>query len=187
MEFDYESRNIPSLYALDTEGRVISIGTFSKTFAPGLTMSYMALPPELMLRLHASKHPVHSPVPWQTQAAMARFIEKGLLEPHLRKVQTMTFRKHRALKTALERYMGDRIEVHQHTNGLHVLVRTDDNRRCAALVALAAAAGVRVYSTTRCWYGVAPADWAYVLLGFAGIAESDIDDGIRTLATAWFG
>ena len=47
-EFKYETDNIPSLQSLDRNQRVIYIGTFSKTMLPGLRISYMVLPPDLI-------------------------------------------------------------------------------------------------------------------------------------------
>ncbi|MDP4108088.1 MAG: PLP-dependent aminotransferase family protein, partial [Bacillota bacterium] len=55
-EFKYETGSIPSLQSLDRNHRVIYMGTFSKTMLPGLRISYMVLPPELLreyLRVHA--------------------------------------------------------------------------------------------------------------------------------------
>ncbi|WP_342043225.1 MocR-like pyridoxine biosynthesis transcription factor PdxR [Bacillus sp. OTU2372] len=47
-EFKYETDNIPSLQSLDRNHRVIYMGTFSKTLLPGLRISYMVLPPDLL-------------------------------------------------------------------------------------------------------------------------------------------
>ncbi|MDP4157379.1 MAG: PLP-dependent aminotransferase family protein, partial [Bacillota bacterium] len=54
-EFKYETGSIPSLQSLDRNHRVIYMGTFSKTMLPGLRISYMVLPPEL-LREYLSVH-----------------------------------------------------------------------------------------------------------------------------------
>lgn len=47
-EFKYETDNIPSLFSFDKNERVIYLGTFSKTLMPGLRMSYMILPINLV-------------------------------------------------------------------------------------------------------------------------------------------
>ncbi len=47
-EFRYNSKPIPAVQSIDGNGRVIYLGTFSKTIAPSVRISYMALPPGLM-------------------------------------------------------------------------------------------------------------------------------------------
>jgi GntR family transcriptional regulator/MocR family aminotransferase len=62
-----------------------------------------------------------------------------------------------------------------------------DGRSESELVELAARKGVRVYPTADTWTSTAPADWDYVMIGYAGIPLDDIEPGIAALAHAWFG
>ena len=81
--------------------------------------------------------------------------------------------------------MGEAVEVLVGQSSLFVLVKTLDGRSEAELVESAADAGVRVFPTGRYWHDEPPADWRYVLIGYAGIAESDIEPGISKLAKVW--
>jgi GntR family transcriptional regulator/MocR family aminotransferase len=162
------------------------MGTFSKSLAPSICLSYLVLPPKLMLRWLAPHGMMHTQVPWYTQRILAEFMREDLWYAHLRRLQTIYRRKHDALVDALNRHMGDRVDCLQQDVGLHVLVRTKDPRSAEELVALAAANGVRVYPTAHTWVEGAPTEWDYVLVGYSAIPLEAIDEGVRHLAEAWF-
>lgn len=183
-EFRYGIDSLPSLHALDSDERVIVLGTFSKALSPALCLSHMTLPPALMLRWLETR-PLHPAVPWQTQATLAAFIEGGQWERHLNKLRALCRKKHDAITSALDAHMGDRVEFLDHRAGLHLLLRTYDERSATELIRTAQAAGVCVYPTDQYWLKGAPAQWDYVLLGFSSIGLEDIEPGIAALARAW--
>lgn len=184
-EFQYGIDSLPSLHALDGDDRVIVLGTFSKALSPALCLSHMTLPPALMLRWLEKSHPLHPEAPWQTQATLAAFIESGQWERHLNKLRTLCRKKHDAITLALTQHMTDRVEFLDHRAGLHLLLRTRDERSASKLIRTAQAGGVRVYPTDQYWLEGAPAQWDYVLLGFSSIGLNDIEPGIAALARAW--
>ena len=51
-EFRYKGKPLPSMQASDAGGRVVYIGTFSKSIAPAIRISYMVLPYTLLERYH---------------------------------------------------------------------------------------------------------------------------------------
>lgn len=186
-EFRYGSPHLPSLHALDSEGRVITMGTFSKSLAPSFCLTYIVLPPQLMLRWLRPESLLHSQVPWHSQYTLAEFMRADFWYGHLRRLQTLYRRKHDAVITAIEKHLGDSVEYLQQETGLHFLVRTKDARGEKELIELAAAAGVCIYPTSQDWIGGAPESWDYVLLGYSAIPYEHIDKGIAALAKAWFG
>ena len=80
---------------------------------------------------------------------------------------------------------GLEIDVLSGPTSLFVLLQTHDGRKEPELISAAATEGVRVYPTSRYWQDRAHDDWRYVLVGFAGIDENDIEPGIRALSRAW--
>lgn len=184
-EFRYGSPHLPSLHALDSEGRVITIGTFSKSLAPSFCLTYLVLPPQLMLRWRHPQTLMHTQVPWQTQMTLATFMEQDHWYAHLRRLQTLYRRKYEALLAAIRCHLGDAVECLQHESGLHVLLRTRDGRSESELVESATRQGVRVYPTSQDWATGAPEGWNYVLVGYSAIPLDDIDAGIQQLAQAW--
>lgn len=184
-EFQSGVARIPPLAALDSTGRVITLGTFSNSFTPAVCLSYAVLPPQLMMEWRARRKGSHPQVPWQTQKAMATFMAEEHWRTHIRKIRTLMHKKRSTLIGALHRHMDGNVEIIEGVSSLFVLVKTLDGRNEDELVRAAGAAGVRVHPTSRYWHGSLPADWRYVLVGYACIPAGSIEEGVRTLAQAW--
>ncbi len=184
-EFRYNTDPLPSLQMLDVCGRVISLRTFSKSLSPATCIEYAILPPRLMVKWLLGAN-FHSQVSWQMQATLAEFIAQGSWDKHLRRVQTSSRLKYEAILAALHSSVGSKIRILDYQIGLHILLAPKDDRPEKELIALAEEAGVKVYPTSCYWMSNPPPDWNYVLLGYSKINLSDITEGIRRLANAWF-
>lgn len=185
-EFRYESRPIPSLQSLDENDRVIYMGTFSKILSPALRLSYLVLPPELLKRWRAAYSNYYCPVPWLSQETLRLFMEKGHWERYARKTITEYRKRRNRLVEAIDRELGERVKVLGGQAGLHLLVRTRDERGQDELVELAKERDVRVYKTEKYWIGAPHSMKDYLLIGFSSIEAHLIDEGIRRLGEAWF-
>lgn len=184
-EFQSGVARMPALATLDHSGHTITLGTFSNSFSPSVSLSYAILPPQLMLKWQATERDSHPQVPWQTQAAMATFMADGHWRVHIRKTRTTMARKRALLLKAAKTHLGDEVEIVSGPTSLFVLMQTKDGRGEDELISLAETAGVRVYPTSCYWRNAQPDTWRYILVGFAGIAEDDIEPGIAALARAW--
>lgn len=186
-DFRYRERSLPPLASMDRCGRVIYMGTFSKSLSPALRMNYLVLPEPLLARWREAFASSYSPVPWLNQKVLARFMTDGSWDRHLRRVQAKNRRKYDTLTSALHEFMGDAVDVLECGTGLHLLVHVRDGRSQDELIAAAAAADVAVYPTTKYWANPKCCPDGVVLVGFSSIAEADIRPGIAALARAWFG
>ncbi|WNC13499.1 hypothetical protein [Brevibacillus brevis] len=74
-----------------------------------------------------------------------------------------------------------------HSVGLHILLQIDTNRSEDRLIAQALDAGIRVYPSGRSWFRPPGGQSPRIIVGFGGMKEEDIEEGIRLLAEAWFG
>lgn len=185
-EFRYDSRPIPSLKALDAEGRVIYLGTMSKCFMPALRLSYMILPAPLMESasfMLAGYSQTVSPI---IQRAAAVYMRDGHWARHIRRMKRIYQSRHRALTTAVKRHMGDRAELIGDRSGLHVLLDVKGRHR-DELARLAELADCRIYSPAKHWNDPDRCPDSYIMLGFGGLTEEELEEGIRRLAAAWFG
>ena len=82
----YGGEALPSLRALDTHGYVIYLSTFSKILFPGLRVGWLAAPERLFKRLVSAKYLLNLFTNSLSQAVIAQFWQRGLLDQHLQKV-----------------------------------------------------------------------------------------------------
>ncbi len=142
-EFRFEDRPLAPLQNLDHDGRVVYIGSFSKTLMPSLRVGYLIAPRSLQGTLREAKLLTD----WQgdavTQGALARFMAEGLLSAHVRKVTKVYAQRRQALLDGLDRLPGGVLEVLPSAAGLHVCTYFIDRGVDDVAVAAAAAdAGV---------------------------------------------
>ncbi|QLI81253.1 PLP-dependent aminotransferase family protein [Chitinibacter fontanus] len=88
-EFQYEQRPLPSLQGLDTQGRVIYMGTFSKVLFGSLRLAYLVLPPELVAPFTLARTAFDGHSNQLMQAVTADFIHGGHFASHLRQMRTL--------------------------------------------------------------------------------------------------
>ncbi|WP_158863341.1 MocR-like pyridoxine biosynthesis transcription factor PdxR [Leifsonia sp. AG29] len=180
-EYRFGARPLDPLQRLDEEGRVVYVGTFSKTMLPTLRIGFLVAPPSLLPALRHAKRLTdwHNDV--VGQRALARFIDSGAFARHVRKAtRSYAERRDLVLRTAAE-LLGPALRAVPSSAGLHVALLAADQPSFDDLGAAesAAAAGVAVQPVSK--FAVHPGA-AGVLLGFGGVAGPDIPDGIRVLA-----
>lgn len=185
-EFRYHSRPIPSLQSIDRHGRVIYLGTFSKSFAPGLRMAYMILPKGMLPLYQKMYNRYPSTVPWLQQRVMTLYMERGYWQRHLRKVCLKSKKKYDLLLHTISNEFGSEVHVHSHDAGLHILLELRNGEHYDVLANKAKRHGVKVYTTLPYWYQKECCPNNVVLLGFSNLNETQIEEGISLLRSAWF-
>jgi len=95
-ELRFLGQRLPALKAFDTEGLVIYLGTFSKTFCPGLRIGWIAAADNLLQKYVMLKQgaDLHTSITVQMQAA--EFMSQYDLDKHIEKIKA-TYRKRRQL------------------------------------------------------------------------------------------
>jgi len=121
-EFRYEGHPVSPLQVMAGE-RVAYVGTFSKNVSPALRIGYVVLPPGLQARFKTLKRRWDLWNEGLQQNAMARFIDEGHLERHLRRC----FRAYREKNSLLKRLVAERLapewEAIGGTTGMHLVLR----------------------------------------------------------------
>lgn len=185
-EFRYSGRPIPCLQGLDMErggsGRVLYIGTFSKTLAPALRLGYMIVPDELVDIFRAARAIAggHSPTP--EQGVLADFMEAGHYGRHVRRVRALCAGRQQALLDAAESEIGDAMQLAPDAAGLHMVGWLQPGVSDRLATAAAAREGVEVMPISR--YSLAQLERGALLLGYAAIDEGEIKRGVQRLARA---
>jgi len=180
-EFRFASRPIEPLQTLDAGGRVIYVGSFSKTLLPGLRLGFVVTPPGLREAVHKAKFVAdwHSATPGQ--AALARFIDDGGFARHLRRMGTVYRERHELLLRTLRRELDEHLEVIPSVAGLHLAAtaRRAGTEEIAAVVRRAWEQGVAVQELAI--MAVRPPGPPGLLFGYGAIGAERIVEGIRRL------
>ncbi|MDL4841234.1 MocR-like pyridoxine biosynthesis transcription factor PdxR [Aquibacillus rhizosphaerae] len=185
-EFRYVGRPIPSLQGLDLNERVIYLGTFSKSFSPALRVSYMVLPKSMLnqyKKMYASYDQTVSKI---HQEALALFIERGYLTRHIRRIRKLNRQKREVLLKAISKYMGMNVNVVGEKSGVYILLEIKLSETEETLIQLAKKAKIRVYPTSPYWTDYRSIDFPKIQLGFGGLNEVEIKEGIYLLSKIWF-
>ncbi|UXI67468.1 PLP-dependent aminotransferase family protein [Tahibacter amnicola] len=178
-EFRYDAHPLAAMQSLDRHGRVIYIGSFSKTLFPSLRLGYMVLPPGLRQAFVAAKWFCDRGCPAIEQAALARFMGDGGFERHLRDAAKTLKQRRNAMLAGLRRYAGGAVEVADSHAGMHLVAWLPGVSRaqCEKLITLAAERGLGLYSIHPYFLGRAPREG--LLLGYASLPPADIEAAMR--------
>ena len=182
-EFRYRGKPIPSLQSADTAGRVIYIGTFSKSVAPAIRISFMVLPERLMEAYEKNCSFFSSTVSRIDQTILNEFILSGAFERHLNRMRKAYREKHDLLLDCLQPLL-NRYRLSGEYAGLHVLLTSRVPAGEEELLERAAACGVRIYGLKEAALAPFETDYATVLLGYGGLDQERIREGIRRLDAA---
>ena len=180
-EFRYASRPIPAMQSLDDGGKVIYVGTFSRSIAPSIRVAYLVLPRRLLPVYGQRLGFAASTVSRFEQQTLAAFLDRGLYARHLRRAANLYRKKQQLLLEELEKMEGATVSGAQ--AGLHFLL-TIPGKSEQWLVGRARAAGVPVRGLSGyCRECTCPE--STLVLGFAGLKLEDIPAAAKALREAF--
>jgi GntR family transcriptional regulator/MocR family aminotransferase len=181
-EFRYGARPIPCLHGLDAEGRVIYVGSFSKTLFPALRLGFLIVPPDLQDRFLAARRAADLHPPLHDQTVLADFMIGGHFERHLRRMREAYRERLEALTAAAERFCPDSLRLRPVRTGLHVVADLE-GVDAQKVFREAAARGVEVAPLSEYFFGrTKTAD--SLVLGFAAVRPEALSEGMERLAAA---
>jgi GntR family transcriptional regulator/MocR family aminotransferase len=141
-EFRYDREPVRALQGLDPD-RVVQLGTVSKTLAPGLRLGWMVVPAALADDAERTKRLLDDSSPRLSQLALARLIDSGQYDRHVRRARAIyrgrRDRLYAALATALPGLVIEGVAA-----GMHFLLRLPPGIDDSAVAKRAAAAGIRL-------------------------------------------
>jgi GntR family transcriptional regulator/MocR family aminotransferase len=175
-EFRFSARPLEPLYSLDSAGRVLYVGTFSKTMLPTVRTGFVLAPPSLRPALAAARQLGDGYGQIAVQAALARFIDDGQLARHVRRVGRAYADRHARMVAALGRH--ELLDVVPSAAGLHVtaLLRAGDRALATRVVEAARREGVVVDDLGT--YSQDSTTQAGFVLGFGAVDPATMDDGL---------
>lgn len=184
-EFRYNGSPIPALQGMDNNGRVIYVGTFSRSIAPALRVAYMVLPPDLLKANEDKFQAYGSTVSRMDQQILNEFLAGGHFARHLNKVRNAYRQRRDALVNALRSSpLANKISIVGDNAGLHFLLQVRCGKSEPQLVAAAAARGVRLTALSDCCHKSKFSE-PTVMLGFADLLPEQASEAAAELAAAW--
>lgn len=185
-EYRYKGKPIPALQSLDTEGKVIYIGTFSKSIGPALRMGYMVLPDQLMKTFQRICGGYNCPVSRFDQAIVAEFINEGYFEKHLNRMRKKYKEKHDAVVNVLRKYE-DRVRIRGDYAGLYVIAECISRDEETKMEEEAKEHGIYLRPLSV-YYEQVPEDYIpSFLIGFARPEMGELERGLEILCSQIFG
>jgi GntR family transcriptional regulator/MocR family aminotransferase len=178
-EFRYESLPIASLQGLDSNSRVIYIGTFSKVLFPSLRVGYIVIPSDLVERFQAIRRVMDLSPPSFYQEVLSDFIREGHFARHIRRMRVHYGELRSALVVSLGRELGPLVEVLGDEAGMHVAVMLQNGSRDLDIAERAARLNLSLWPLSPSYMGEASRQG--FILGFGGTRLTEIPNAVRKL------
>ncbi len=180
-EFRFGGRPLAALKSLDRDGRVIYIGSYSKTLFPALRLGYMVLPQSLGEAFRAAKWLEDRGSNTLEQAALAHFMASGGFERHLRRASLSLRARRAAMMAGLRKHTREAFEVVDSNAGMHLTawLKSGSIADCERLAAHARERGLGLYTVAP--YSFQSSARPGLLLGYAGLPPADIEAALRLL------
>jgi GntR family transcriptional regulator / MocR family aminotransferase len=179
-EYRYESLPIASLQGLDTNARVIYVGTFSKVMFPSLRLGYIVIPPDLVDRFFVMRRVMDLGPPTLYQEVLADFIEQGQFARHIRRMRILYGDLRRVLVDSLCETFGAALEVIGDEAGMHLTVMLPGGYRDEEIARRALHHNLSLWPLSR-MYMTEPRQG--LILGFGGTSIKEIPPAVRKLQT----
>lgn len=180
-EFRYGTRPLPALQGLDTQGRVVYLGTFSKTLYPALRIAYLVLPPDLVDGFAQALNELFREGQTVQQAVLAQFLSEGHYATHIRRMRAIYSARHDALIHAIGQEFGNQLPILGGDAGLHLVLGLPPHLDDAAVAQAALRAGISTRPLSL-YHLRQPAATKGLLLGYGAVPEEEIGPSFARLA-----
>lgn len=181
-EFRYSGEPIAALQGLDNAGRVLYAGTFSKVLFPALRLGYLVVPPDLVDPFIKMRSIADRGSPRVDQMILTDFITEGHFEQHIRQMRTLYATRQTAILEAIDREIGDFIDIDPNDAGLHLIGWLPDGVDDRAVSDHLAQHDLVALPLS--FYSDRSLERGGLLLGYGGVPEEDIYTRVRHMANA---
>lgn len=179
-ETNYVNEPCPALKSLDDEGRVIYVGSLSKTLFPGLRLGFLVAPRTIVAQARALRRLMVRHAPNNNQRTAALFLSLGHHDTLIRRLHRAYRSRWEIMGEALKQHLPDASRVPSF-GGTSFWVKGPSDLDSGELARAAAAKGVLI-EPGRIAFGARSAPSNFYRLAFSSIDEKKIEPGIRILS-----
>ncbi|HEU4588365.1 MAG TPA: PLP-dependent aminotransferase family protein [Gemmatimonadales bacterium] len=179
-EFRYASRPLACLQGMDVDGRVVYIGTFSKTLFPALRLGYLVVPSHVADAFRAARAVLDRHSPTVDQAVLADFIAEGHFARHVRRMRQVYEERQGVLLDTGRALLGGLMELEPADAGMHLVGWLPRGMDDGAMQDALGAEGIDTIALSR--HAMRPCDRGALLLGYAAFDRRTIRRGVERMA-----
>ncbi len=180
-EFRFSGRPIPALKSLDSNGKVLHVGTFSKSVAPSLRIAYMVLPPKMLEEWTKKFGGYACTVSRFEQQALYRFIEGGHFSRHINRLRIACKKRRDCLIGELRSAFSNKVLISATESGLHIVADFNISITEAEMLVLAANHGLKLISMNDFCHDKSKGYNRRLVLGFSAMTEQQIIKAVELL------
>ena len=179
-EFNYLSRPLPALKSMDVDGRVIYLGSLSKTLSPGIRLGYLVAAKELIEELRALRRLMVRHPAANNQHTLALFLQRGYHDSLIGKLYSTYAERYTVMKQALADYL-PQLTVSPSSGGSSFWLQAPAGVDSVALAEAAAAQGIIIEPGAQHFIGSEPPSNTF-RMGFSALPAEQIETGVRLLS-----
>lgn len=177
----FEGDPLPSLFGMDESGVVIKVDSFSKVVAPGLRMGWLSASSDVVATMAAIRGDLG--VSQLTARVLARYLDEGLLEPHIVAVNDLYRAKRDVAETALRTHCGAHTRWRTPEGGFFLWVELDSAVDAAEVMRLALKEGVSCRAGER-FFGDSELGRSFFRMAFPSAPIDEIEAGVAVVGEA---
>jgi len=178
-ELNFSGEPTPALKSLDTQGRVVYIGSLSKILAHGLRLGFVVGPAELIKELRALRRLMIRHVPTNNQCAAANFIARGHHDAFMRRLNLAYRKRSEILQDSLAKH-APALNMMRVNGGSALWVNGPEDLDTRELANLLLQKGV-VIEPGDVFFSGKKRPKNHMRIGYSSISPDDIEQGIRIL------
>jgi GntR family transcriptional regulator/MocR family aminotransferase len=175
-EFRYEGQPLTPLFSLDSQARVLYLGTLNKSMFVSLRLAYVVVPEELVEPLANIRTQLDGFTPALPQMAMSLFMDEGYFSSHLRRMRALYGAKRNALIEGLAPLASRGWTWPSNPAGIHLLV-SHANGESVRSIAKTSELDLALLSS----YRVARRKDDGLFLRFGALDDASLREGVKTL------
>lgn len=179
-EYRFAGRPLAALQGVDEHARVLYAGTFSKVLFAGLRLGYLVAPTDLVQPLVRARELADRQSPGISQAVLADFMLGGHFARHIRRMRTLYATRLKALLVAVRQHGAGLIELFEGEGSTNRVLWLPAGLDDQAVHERLAAKGILTLALSE--DTIEPQPRGGLILGFGGVDEQQIDDGVRVIA-----
>ncbi len=178
-DFYFGDQPLPTLKSIDTQNRVIYVGTFSKTLFPSLRLGFFVAPTGMVDSMSTLFSSALSGIPTWSQGIVADFMEEGHFATHIRTMRQLYRKRHEVLHHSSEN-LGDHLHIERASAGFHTIGLFRQPRDENAFVDAAQRVGIALAPIGR--YCLTPIDRRGIVIGYGATNSREITQGMQALS-----